>query len=53
MFTSFLMGFIISVIIACIYGWKLTLVVLSCVPVLLLSNYIVLRVRIMINLLIT
>lgn len=38
------MGFIISIIISLSYGWKLTLVVLACVPVLMFSNYIVLKV---------
>lgn len=39
------MGFIISVIVSLSYGWKLTLVILVCVPVLMLSNYVILKVN--------
>lgn len=44
-FSTLVMGFVISAIMSLCYGWKLTLVVLACVPVLILSNYFVLKVQ--------
>lgn len=40
------MGFIICVGISISFGWKLSLVVLACVPVLIFCNHFVLKVRI-------
>lgn len=42
-FASLVMGFIICVAISISYGWKLSLVVLACVPVLMFCNHFVLK----------
>ena len=43
-FLSLVLGFIICVGISISYGWKLSLVVLACIPVLMLCNHFVLKV---------
>lgn len=42
---SLVLGFVICVGISISYGWKLSLVVLACVPVLILCNHFVLKVQ--------
>ncbi|CAG9799211.1 unnamed protein product [Chironomus riparius] len=44
-FIYLLMSFVISVIFSFIYGWKLTLVILSCAPIIIISTAIVARMQ--------
>lgn len=44
MFSSLAMSFVICIGVSIAYGWKLSLVVLACVPVLIFCNYFVLKV---------
>lgn len=44
-FTYLLSSFVSSVIIAFIYGWKLTLVVLSCAPIIIIATAVVAKVQ--------
>jgi ATP-binding cassette subfamily B (MDR/TAP) protein 1 len=44
-FIYLLMSFIISVIFSLFYGWKLTLAVLSCAPIIIISTAVVARVQ--------
>lgn len=44
-FAYLLMSFIISLIVSLIYGWKLTLVVLSCAPINVIATAFVARVQ--------
>ncbi|XP_043481652.1 multidrug resistance protein homolog 49-like isoform X1 [Leptopilina heterotoma] len=44
-FTYLMVSFISSIIISFIYGWKLTLVVLSCAPVIVIATAIVAKVQ--------
>lgn len=43
-FTYLVMSFTISVIFSFFYGWKLTLVILSCAPIIILATAIVAKV---------
>ena len=45
MFIFQFVSFLISIVVAFIYGWELTLVVLSCMPLLIASTAIVAKVR--------
>lgn len=44
-FINLVMGFLISVTMAFFYGWKLTLVMLTCAPVLTVSQAMVCKVQ--------
>lgn len=44
-FTYLMVSFISSIIISFIYGWKLTLVVLSCAPIIVIATAIVAKVQ--------
>lgn len=44
-FIYLLMSFVISVVFSFIYGWKLTLVILSCAPIIIISTAIVARMQ--------
>lgn len=44
-FTYLLVSFISSIVISFIYGWKLTLVVLSCAPVIVIATAVVAKVQ--------
>lgn len=44
-FTYLMVSFISSIIISFIYGWKLTLVVLSCAPVIVIATAVVAKVQ--------
>lgn len=44
-FTNLVASFTSSIIIAFIYGWKLTLVVLSCAPIIVIATAIVAKVQ--------
>lgn len=48
-FVYLLMTFVISVIFSFFYGWKLTLVILSCAPVIVLATAFVAKVRATLN----
>ncbi|CAH2087972.1 unnamed protein product [Euphydryas editha] len=39
------MSFVTAVIISCVYGWELTLVILSCAPIIIASTAIVAKVQ--------
>lgn len=43
-FLSLMVGFVICVTLAFVYGWKLTLVVIGYVPIVLVTNMIISRV---------
>lgn len=43
-FVYLLMTFIISVVFSFVYGWKLTLVILSCAPVIIVATAFVAKV---------
>lgn len=45
-FTYLVMSFVISVIFSFFYGWKLTLVILSCAPIIILATAFVAKVTI-------
>ncbi|XP_055537427.1 multidrug resistance protein homolog 49 [Wyeomyia smithii] len=44
-FTYLVMSFVISVIFSFFYGWKLTLVILSCAPIIILATAIVAKMQ--------
>ncbi|XP_046818265.1 multidrug resistance protein homolog 49 isoform X1 [Vespa crabro] len=44
-FTYLMVSFISSIIISFIYGWKLTLVVLSCAPIIVIATAVVAKVQ--------
>lgn len=44
-FINLIMGFVMSVTMAFFYGWKLTLVMLTCAPVLIFSNALISKVQ--------
>ncbi|XP_012280547.1 multidrug resistance protein homolog 49 isoform X2 [Orussus abietinus] len=44
-FTYLLVSFVSSIIISFVYGWKLTLVVLSCAPIIVIATAIVAKVQ--------
>ncbi|XP_043290091.1 multidrug resistance protein homolog 49 isoform X2 [Venturia canescens] len=44
-FTYLMVSFISSIIISFVYGWKLTLVVLSCAPIIVIATAIVAKVQ--------
>ncbi|XP_034938105.1 multidrug resistance protein homolog 49-like isoform X2 [Chelonus insularis] len=44
-FTYLMVSFISSIIVSFIYGWKLTLVVLSCAPIIVIATAIVAKVQ--------
>lgn len=44
-FTYLLISFITSIIISFIYGWKLTLVMLSCAPIIVIATAVVAKVQ--------
>ena len=46
-FTYLVMSFVISVIFSFFYGWKLTLVILSCAPIIILATAFVAKVGIL------
>ncbi|XP_059619981.1 multidrug resistance protein homolog 65 [Phlebotomus argentipes] len=43
MFLMLMLTFIICIIISLVYGWKLSLVILACLPVLIVCNFFVLK----------
>lgn len=45
-FLCLMVGFVICVTLSFVYGWKLTLVVIGYVPIILITNMIISRVRI-------
>lgn len=44
-FTYLMVSFISSIIISFVYGWKLTLVVLSCAPIIVIATAVVAKVQ--------
>ncbi|EZA49880.1 multidrug resistance protein homolog 49 isoform X2 [Ooceraea biroi] len=44
-FTYLIMSFISSIVISFVYGWQLTLVVLSCAPIIIIATAIVAKVQ--------
>lgn len=44
-FMTLMVGFVICVTMSFVYGWKLTLVVIGYVPIILVTNMIISRVR--------